>query len=657
MKLHKWFTEFLLGPRLYMGGGGSGGGGGQAQPQQTTVQNTNIPEYGRPYVETMLGTAQQQIYNYDRDASGNMVPTSMRGYTPYSQSPSDYFAPFSPLQNQAMGAAGQLGTSPELDMASNLAGAAGQRAMNMEYQSQDFGNQFQAPQQYQTGRFGAQQVNAPQLQDYQMQGPANVRGAQASAAQLGASPEAVAQQFQGPGAVGYDQAKAERVSAPQLQDLSMQAAGNVGTQSFNQPGTAGQFMDPYMQNVVGIQQREAQRTADIAGTQRAGQAVKSGAFGGSRAGLMEAEAARNLATQKGDIQAQGQQAAFQNARQQFNTEQNARLQADLANQQTQQQTNVQNLSAGLQTQGLGAQTGLTAQQLNQSSGLQAALANQQAGMNTGQFNANMGYNTGLQNAQMRQQAALANQGLAGQYGLQQGQFGQAANLQNAQMNQQANLANQQMGFNVGQQNLASRLQTQGLGSGQDLQAQLANQQQGMNAQQMREQSRQFGAGQGMTAAQQRAQYGLAGQQAGEQSRQFGANMGLQGLQSGMQAAGQLGSLGQNRYAQQTGNIGLQNQLGAQQQAQSQRYIDQMIQNYGTAQQYPQQQLAFMSGLLRGLPLQTATTQQYQAAPSSLSQVAGLGLTGYGLSRMKKGGKVKAPQRKAGLAELALSKMA
>jgi len=38
-------------------------------------------------------------------------------------------------------------------------------------------------------------------------------------------------------------------------------------------------------------------------------------------------------------------------------------------------------------------------------------------------------------------------------------------------------------------------------------------------------------------------------------------------------------------------------------------------------------------------------------------VAGLGLTGYGLSRMKKGGKVKAPQRKAGLAELALSKMA
>jgi len=641
-------------------GGGGGGPAPAAQPTQTTVQNTNVPEYARPYVETMLGTAQQQIYNYAPDASGNMVPTSMRGYTPYSQNPSDYFAPFSPLQNQAMGAAGQLGTSPELDMASNLAGAAGQRAMNMGYQAQNFGNQFQAPQQYQTGRFGAQQVTAPDLQDYQMQGPANVQGAQASAAQLGAYPEATAAQFQGPGAVGYDQAKAERVSAPQLQDLSMQAAGNVGTQSFNQPGSADQYMSPYMQNVVGIQQREAQRQADIAGTQRGSQAARSGAFGGSRAAIMDAEAARNLALQKGDIQAQGLQSAYQNAQQQFNTEQNARLQADLANQQAQQQANVQNLSAGLQTQGLGAQTGLTAQQLNQATGLQAALANQQAGMNTGQFNANMGYNTGLQNAQMRQQAALANQGLAGQYGLQQGQFGQATNLQNAQMNQQANLANQQMGYNVGQQNLAARLGTQQFGAGQNLQAQLANQQQNLAAQQLREQSRQFGAGQGMTAAQQRAQYGLAGQQAGEQSRQFGANLGLQGLQSGMQAAGQLGNLGQNRYAQQTGNIGLQSQLGAQQQAQQQRYIDQMIQNYGTAQQYPQQQLAFMSGLLRGLPLQTATTQQYQAAPSSLSQVAGLGMAGYGLSRMpgmKKGGKVKADKRPAGLAELALSKMA
>jgi hypothetical protein len=82
-----------------------------------------------------------------------------------------------------------------------------------------------------------------------------------------------------------------------------------------------------------------------------------------------------------------------------------------------------------------------------------------------------------------------------------------------------------------------------------------------------------------------------------------------------------------------------------------------------AQQYPQQQLAFMSNMLRGLPMQSATTNMYQAAPSNVSQLAGLGMAGYGLSKMagaKKGGQPKdfeKSKRPAGLAELALSKMA
>ena len=84
---------------------------------------------------------------------------------------------------------------------------------------------------------------------------------------------------------------------------------------------AGQYMDPYMQNVVDIQQREAQRTADIQGTQRGADAVKSGAFGGSRQAIMDAEAARNLSTQKGDIQARGLQQAYTQGIDQFNKEQ------------------------------------------------------------------------------------------------------------------------------------------------------------------------------------------------------------------------------------------------------------------------------------------------------------------------------------------------
>ena len=81
----------------------------------------------------------------------------------------------------------------------------------------------------------------------------------------------------------------------------------------------------------------------------------------------------------------------------------------------------------------------------------------------------------------------------------------------------------------------------------------------------------------------------------------------------------------------------------QQQAQEQQKINQQIQDYATAQQYPQQQLAFMNAMIRGLPLQTSTTQGYQAAPSAVSQLGGLGTTalaGYKLANMKKGGKVK-----------------
>ena len=268
--------------------------------------------------------------------------------------------------------------------------------------------------------------------------------------------------------------------------------GGLGTQ-YNPMGAysqqfgqqqADQYMNPYMQNVVNVQQAAAQRQADIAGTQRNAQAVGAGAFGGSRQAVTDAEANRALADQKNAIQAQGLNTAYTQAQQQFNADQAARMQAQQAN--------------------------------------------------------------------------------------------------------------------IGQQ-------------------------------------------------------------------QFGASLGMQGLQTGLQAAGQLGQLGQNVYGQQMGINQLQNQYGAQQQALEQSKINQQIQDYATAQQYPMLQLANMNALTRGLPMQAATTQVYQAAPSLTSQLAGLGTAAYGLSQLggsnstgsvagkAKGGKIKEKQP-AGLAELALMKM-
>ena len=222
---------------------------------------------------------------------------------------------------------------------------------------------------------------------------------------------------------------------------------------------AQQYMSPYMQSVVDIQQREAQRQGDIAGTQRGAQAVKAGAFGGGRQAIMESEAARNLAQQKGDIQAQGLQSSYQQAQAQFNADQARRMQA---------------------------------------------------------------------------------------------------------------------------------------------------------------------------------------QQLGEQSKQYGAGYGMQGLQTALQGAGQLGTLGQQQFGQGMDINKLQAGYGAQQQDLQQRGLTQAYQDFQNQQNYPYKQLGFMSDMIRGLPLgQQSTSQMYEAQPGMAQQIGSIGMGAMGLSKfMAEGGEVK-----------------
>lgn len=124
-------------------------------------------------------------------------------------------------------------------------------------------------------------------------------------------------------------------------------------------------------------------------------------------------------------------------------------------------------------------------------------------------------------------------------------------------------------------------------------------------------------------------------EAGQQAQQYGANLGLQGYGQAVGAGTALGQMGGQQLAAQQGIIGLQSQMGAQIQAAEQQKINQAIQNYALQQQYPQMQLSMMSSLLRGLPLQQATTQQYTTVPtpSVVSQLGGLGAAGLGLYGM------------------------
>lgn len=168
-----------------------------------------------------------------------------------------------------------------------------------------------------------------------------------------------------------------------------------------------------------------------------------------------------------------------------------------------------------------------------------------------------------------------------------------------------------------------------------------------------QQAQQFGAGlglQGLQAGMQGAGLGLQGIQgalAGTAQGMQGAQIGLQGVQGAQagyglanQAAGTMGQLGTAQLAAQQAIINQQNQLGAQQQQRQQQIINQAVQDYANAQQYPLMQLGTMSNMLRGLPLQSSTTQQYIAQPNQTTQAIGaLGTAGswYKAMGSKKGG--------------------
>jgi type IV secretory pathway TrbL component len=150
--------------------------------------------------------------------------------------------------------------------------------------------------------------------------------------------------------------------------------------------------------------------------------------------------------------------------------------------------------------------------------------------------------------------------------------------------------------------------------------------------------------QGLQGGMQGSGLGIQGAQAGLQGvdRQLaGTAQGMQGAQVGLQgvsgaqagygladrAAGTLGTLGQQQLAAQTGILGLQNQIGAQQQAQEQQYINQGIQNFAQAQENPMQRYNQLNALVRGYALPGTTQTQYQAQPTLANQALGFGTAG------------------------------
>jgi hypothetical protein len=330
-----------------------------------------------------------EVAEYAQTMLGQTAALTDLEQNPYMQYQGERIAQFSPTQKMSYDNAALMQSAPQLKDAAAMAGQAGLAALNTQYSFKPATNKFTAPTAYGNTAFTTQTVAGPGLNEYQM-GPAQ----------------------------------------------------QTNTQSITGQGTIDQYMSPYMQNVVQRQQLDAQRQADIARQVQGAQAARSGAFGGSGDYLQRAQAAANLARQKGDIQATGSQAAYQQAQQQFNAEQAARLQSQIANQQAGLTVGQQNLASQLATQQLRAGQNLQSQLANQ----QANLTAQQSAEASKQF----GYGQGMRAADLAAQYGQS----AAQLDAQQKQFGAGLGLQGLQTANQisqtlGNLGNTQYQQNMG----------------------------------------------------------------------------------------------------------------------------------------------------------------------------------------------------------------
>lgn len=144
----------------------------------------------------------------------------------------------------------------------------------------------------------------------------------------------------------YQQYQGERVAGfSPLQQQAFDRIGGMdaGPQAFGQQ--VGQYMSPYMQNVIDVEKREAGRASDMLGQQQQAQAAQSGAFGGYRDAIQRAERERNLTQQMGDIQTRGLQSAYDRAAEQFRSgiNQNMNINQQLAGLGSLQQQREQNI--------------------------------------------------------------------------------------------------------------------------------------------------------------------------------------------------------------------------------------------------------------------------------------------------------------------------
>ena len=246
------------------------GGGGSSAPTETTVTNTDLPEYVEPYFKRLLQRGEAE---------------SLQGYTPYGGARLSYFTP-EELTAQAMTRGySASGTPAEYNTAStSLTGMAG------------YGDQGYTP-----GTFSNSYTAKNYTNPY-------------AAGTLGSST--------------YDGRKINSSYNPNTR-ASGYTASSVG-EAFNPlqyESNLQRFMSPYQQNVTDIAKREAINESLKMANRNADAAASSGGLGGYRDAILQSERQRNLGTNLSDLQVRGSQSAFENAQAQLERERASELNA------------------------------------------------------------------------------------------------------------------------------------------------------------------------------------------------------------------------------------------------------------------------------------------------------------------------------------------
>ena len=488
-----------------------------------SVENT-VSDWAAPVVGGLIGAA---------------VDTAGQDYQVYT---GNKVADTSDLQSSAFtGISGLAAPQSVTDATTNLGSVYSKASTQPAYTGATFGNQFNAPAAYspttQGNTYGGVGAYNPATASNQFGGVADYQAGSFSS--------------------GFN--------APQAYSGGTFNAGTVSA-GLGAPGSVESYMNPYLQNVVDVQAREARRQADI---QRANDAKKfQGGFGGGRQALYNAESVRNVNQQIGDIQAKGSQAAYDTALKQRLAEGE---QYRLGSEST-AKLGLEAQKMGEDSRQFGAKQGLASSELAAKYGLDA----QRLGEESRQFAAKQG----LTEAEL------------------QAKYGQAAYDSGEQARQFA--------------------AKQGL-SNAELQAKY-----GLDAARLTEESRQFGAKQGLTSADLAAKYGLEGLKESEASRQFGAGLGLKYLSEANQAATNMGNIGVAKGNFDLNRLKSMADMGATKRAIDQEGLTSDYADFIAQRDWDKTQQKYLKDMLSGLPM--TTQNQYGEKPTTAESIVSGGLT-------------------------------